>query len=54
MILSHRAALNEVQLDSLDDRILVQGVDEAAGKDQIASVSLFGGVGQRITNRHRD
>ena len=54
MILSHRAALNEVQLDSLDDRILVQGVDEAAGKDQITAVSLFGGVGQRITNRHRD
>ena len=54
MILSHRAALNEVQLDSLDDRILVQGGDEAAGKYQIASVSLFGGVGQRITNRHRD
>ncbi len=54
MILSHRAALNEVQLDSLDDRILVQGVDEASGKDQITAVSLFGGAGQRITNRHRD
>ncbi len=54
MILSHRVALNGIQLDSLDSRILVQGVEEAAGKDQISAVSLFGGVGQRITNRHRD
>ena len=54
MVLSHRVALNGVQLDSVDSRILVQGVDEAAGKDQISAVSLFGGVGQRVTNRHRD
>ena len=54
MILSHRVALNGIQLDSVDDRILVQGIDEAAGKDQITVVSLFGGAGQRITNRHRD
>ena len=54
MRLSHRVALNGVQLDSIDSRILVQGVDEAAGKDQISTVSLFGGSGQRITNQHRD
>ena len=54
MILSHRIALNGVQLDSVDNRILVQGADEAAGKDQITAVSLFGSAGQRITNRHRD
>lgn len=54
MILSHRVALNGVQLDSVDHRILVQGVDEAAGKDQLSAVSVFGGVGQRVTNRHRD
>ena len=54
MIFSHRVALNGVQLDSLDNRILVQGVEEAAGKENISAVSLFGGVGQRITNRHRD
>ena len=54
MILSHRVALNGVQLDSVDNRILVQGVDEAAGKDQVSAVGIFGGVGQRITNRHRD
>lgn len=54
MILSHRAALNGVELDSVDNRILIQGIEEAAGKEQISAVSLFGGVGQRITNRHRD
>ena len=54
MILSHRVALNGVQLDSVDHRILVQGVDESAGKDQLSAVSVFGGVGQRVTNRHRD
>ena len=54
MRLSHRVALNGVQLDSIDNRILVQGVEEAAGKDQISTVSLFGGSGQRITNQHRD
>ena len=54
MQLSHRVALNGVQLDSVDNRILVQGVDEAAGKDQVTAVGIFGGVGQRVTNRHRD
>ena len=54
MILAHRAALNGVELDSLDNRILIQGIDEAAGKEQISAVSLFGGTGQRITNQHRD
>ena len=54
MRLSHRVALNGVQLDAIDSRILVQGVEEAAGKDQISTVSLFGGSGQRITNQHRD
>jgi len=54
MRLSHRVALNGVQLDSIDNRILVQGVEEAAGKDQISTVSLFGGSGERITNQHRD
>lgn len=54
MILSHRVALNGVQLDSIDSRIRVQGVECQQGKEQISTVSLFGGQGQRITNRHRD
>ena len=54
MQLKHRVALNGVQLDSVDNRILVQGVEEAEGKDQFSAVSVFGGVGQRVTNEHRD
>ena len=53
MVLKHRVALNGVQLDSLDNRILIQGVDEAAGKDEISAVDLGGADGQRITNRRR-
>lgn len=54
MRLSHRVALNGIELDSIDNRILIQGIEEGTGKEQISAVSLFGGVGQRITNRHRD
>ena len=54
MILSRRVALDGVELDSLDSRILVQGVEPAAGKDQVSAVSLWGGAGARVTNLHRD
>lgn len=54
MILKHRVALNGTQLDSLDNRILIQSVDEAAGKETITAVSLGGGNGQRVTGRRRD
>lgn len=54
MILKRRVALNGTQLDSLDNRILITGLDEAAGKDQIGAVSLGGGNGQRITRTRRD
>lgn len=54
MVLKHRVALNGTQLDSLDNRILIQSVDEAAGKDTITAVSLGGADGQRITGKRRD
>ncbi len=54
MQLRHRAALNGVQLDELDERIIVAGIDEAAAKDTINTASRFGGWGQRVTSRHRD
>lgn len=56
MKLSHRAALNGVELDSLDNRILIQGIDEGAGKESISAVSVYGSgaVGQRVTGIHRD
>ena len=54
MVLKRRVALGGVQLDGVDDRILITGIDEAAGKDTISAVSLGGISGQRITNRRRD
>ena len=54
MILAHRVALNGVQLDELDDRINIKGIEEGAGKETISTASMARGAGQRITNRHRD
>ena len=54
MILRHRVALNGAQLDELDERILVLGVNDAAAREAISAASRFGGVGQRVTSRHRE
>ena len=54
MILKRRVALGGVELDSLDNRILISGIDEAAGKESITAVGFAGGSGQRITGRKRD
>ena len=54
MKLTRRAALDGVQLDEIDSRILIQGIEPAAGKDQLNTVSLWGGVGSRVTGEHRD
>lgn len=54
MILRHRIALNGAQLDELDERIIVAGIDEQAGRETLSAVSRFGGWGQRVTTRHRD
>jgi hypothetical protein len=54
MILRHRVALNGAQLDELDERIIVSGIDEQAGRETLNAVSRFGGSGQRVTTRHRD
>ncbi|MBR1821143.1 MAG: hypothetical protein IJ769_05920 [Clostridia bacterium] len=54
MQLRHRVALNGAQLDELDERILVAGVEEGAAKESVSTVSRFGGAGQRVTACHRD
>ena len=54
MILKRRVALGGEQLDELDERIIITGVDEAAGKDNISSTAAAIGNGQRITARRRD
>ena len=54
MVLKRRVALEGVQLDELDERIVISGIDEAAGKDNITAVGSSAGVGQRITGQRRD
>lgn len=59
MILRRRVSLEpiggkETQLDDLDDRILISGIDEAAGKDNITAVSVAYRSGQRVTGARRD
>jgi hypothetical protein len=54
MELRHRVSLNDNQLDELDERILVLGVNDGAGRETLNAVSRFGGIGQRVTTRHRD
>lgn len=54
MKLRHRVSLNDNQLDELDERIIVLGVNDGAGRETLNAVSRFGGIGQRITTRHRD
>lgn len=54
MILKRRVALGGVQLDELDERIVISGIDEAAGRDSITAVGNSFGCGQRITGQKRD
>ena len=54
MVLKRRVELEGVQLDELDERIIISGIDEAAGKETISAVGSSAGNGQRITGRRRD
>ena len=54
MILKRRVALDGVQLDEIDERIIISGIDEAAGKETITAVGNSFGNGQRITGHRRD
>ena len=55
MQLRHRVALDGVQLDSVDDRIMISRIETGEGKENIQSVSLWGdSTGSRITSIHRD
>lgn len=54
MILSHRVQLNAIDLDSVSGAILVQGIEESAGKEQITTANRAEHAGQRVTSRRRD
>lgn len=54
MQLAHRAALNGVQLDEIDPRIIIKGIEGGAGKETVSTAGLGAGDGSRITGRRRD
>ena len=54
MILKRRVALDGRQLDQVDERIAIRGIDFGGGRDTISAESLDGGTGSRVSNRHRD
>ncbi len=55
MQLKHRVALDDVQLDSVDDRIMISKIETGDGKENIQLASLWGEVaGSRVTSMHRD
>lgn len=54
MQLRHRVSLGSSQLDAVDDRIVIHGVQTASAKTTINAVSLYGSNGQRITSSQRD
>lgn len=54
MQLRHRVALNGVELDELDDRIIIQSIQTASGQTSMTGISLYGRDGQRLTNVQRD
>lgn len=53
MQLKHRVALNGVQLDGLDERVLVHSVAEPAPRLTITTANRFGG-GQRVASEQRE
>ena len=54
MQLRHRVALDGVQLDEVDSRIMIQRIETGDGKENITTVSLMDGNGSRVTNMHRE
>ena len=51
MILSRRISLDDVQLDSLDDRIIISGFEEDPVDETFRTVDRYP-CGSRITNQH--
>ena len=54
MQLRHRAALNGVELDEIDSRVIIQGVECGAPKSTQSAISLFRANGQRFSVNQRD
>lgn len=53
MILAHRVSLDGVQLDEVDERIVIRGIEEGSGKDTI-STQARAVDGVRVSGKRRD
>jgi hypothetical protein len=54
MILRRRVALGGVQLDELDERIVISGIEEGTGAVSVSSVETVNADGKRVTRKKRD
>lgn len=54
MILTRRVALDGIQLDELDERIIIRSVDVSVPKETVDAVTHAGRSGQRMTLQHWD
>lgn len=54
MELAHRVSLNGIQLDSLDSRIIIRGIEGGAGRETVTTAATGAGDGTRITGQRRD
>lgn len=52
MILSRRVSLDGVQLDSLDDSIIISGVEEDPEKETTNTLEMTGRTGSRVVSSH--
>ena len=54
MQLAHRAALGGAQLDEIDPRINIKGIEGSGGKETVTAVAAGAGDGTRITGKRRE
>ena len=54
MQLAHRVSLNGAELDDVDPRIIIKGVEGGAGKDTVSTAASGSGDGNRVTGQRRE
>ena len=54
MILRRRVALGGVQLDGVDDRIVISGIEDRPAVETVSAQATAMGYGQRVTEMRRD
>lgn len=54
MVLSRRVSLNGAELDEIDPRIVITGIDEAEGNETADTAETAAGDGMRVTRKRRN